>query len=122
MRIYISHLRRGNYEKELYEPLKQSALAQKHTFIFPHSDNQKPFNTQELFQTKGCDMVLAEISYPATGQGIELGWADMFQIPIYCMYKTGSDVSRSALMIAKEKVEYMNNSDMIKKLEFVIPA
>lgn len=116
MKIYISHVRRGNYQEELYQPLLASELAQKHTFIFPHAVSQKPFNTKELFQNKGCDMVLAEISYPATGQGIELGWADMSGIPIVCMYKKGMDVSGSALMIAKEKVEYENTQDLIEKL------
>ena len=87
MKIYVSHLRRGNYEEELYKSLLSSRLAEKHTFIFPHSKSQKPFNTKELFKDKRCDIVLAEISYPATGQGIELGWADMFNIPIYCIYK-----------------------------------
>ncbi len=117
MKIYVSHLRRGNYEEELYKSLLSSRLAEKHTFIFPHSKSQKPFNTKELFKDKRCDIVLAEISYPATGQGIELGWADMFNIPIYCIYKKGLDVSGSALSIATKSIEYIDVKDMIKKLQ-----
>lgn len=117
MKIYVSHLRRGNYEEELYKTLLASKLAEKHIFIFPHSKSKKPFNTKELFKNKLCDLVLAEISYPATGQGIELGWANMFNIPIYCIYKKGQDVSGSALSIATKSIEYVDIKDMIGKLQ-----
>jgi nucleoside 2-deoxyribosyltransferase len=117
MNIYVSHLRRGNYEEELYKPLLASQLAQKHTLIFPHRSSQKPFNTREMLEQKKCDIVLAEISYPATGQGIELGWASQLEIPIYCMYKKGMDVSGSALMIAAKKIEYVDTNTLICQLE-----
>lgn len=117
MNIYVSHLRRGNYEEEIYKPLSASILAQKHSFILPHNTSQKPFNTRELFEQKKCDLVLAEISYPATGQGIELGWASLLDIPVYCMYKKGTDVSGSARMIAKHTIEYVDSTDMITQLE-----
>jgi len=93
-----------------------SELAQKHTFIFPHTNSQKPFNTKELFLQKGCDIVLAEISYPATGQGIELGWAHIYSIPIYSYYKTGTDASGSALSISTKKYEYGTIEDLITQL------
>lgn len=116
MKIYVSHQRRGNYEEELYRPLLSSKLAEKHSFIFPHNKSQKPFNTKDLFKNKLCDLVLAEISYPATGQGIELGWADIFNIPIYCIYRKGQDVSGSALSVAIKSTEYIDVKDMIEKL------
>ena len=120
MNIYVSHLRRGDYHTELYGPLLASELAKKHVFIFPHSKSQKPFNTKELFRKKECDMILAEISMPATGQGIELGWADMYGIPIICMYKKGADVSGSAKMIARHSLEYSNIRNMIDQVEKLI--
>ncbi|PIY68691.1 hypothetical protein COY90_04610 [Candidatus Roizmanbacteria bacterium CG_4_10_14_0_8_um_filter_39_9] len=89
-------------------------------FIFPHSKSQKPFNTKELFEKKECDLVLAEISYPATGQGIELGWANMFQIPIYCIYKKGADISRSALSIVAKNIEYSDSKDLIVQLSSLL--
>lgn len=117
MKIYVSHLRRGNYESELYQPILSSKIAKNNTFIFPHAVNQKPFNTRELFEKKGCDVVLAEISSPATGQGIELGWAHLLGIPIYCAYKKGSDVSGSAVMIASRTIEYQDSVDLLTQLE-----
>lgn len=120
MNIYISHLRRGGYEKELYIPLLASELAKKHTLIFPHSKSQKPFSTKELFEKKECDLVVAEISYPATGQGIELGWANMFQIPTYCVYKKDADVSRSALSISAKSIKYSDSKDLIVQLSSLL--
>lgn len=117
MNIYVSHLRRGNYEEELYKPLLASRLAKKHTFIFPHSTSQKPFNTKELLQQKKCDLVLAEISHPATGQGIELGWASLLGVPIVCMFKKDVGVSGSARMLARQTIEYEDIDTMIAQLE-----
>jgi hypothetical protein len=37
-------------------------------------------NTKELIKTYSA--VIAEMSYPSTGAGIEIGWADAFNIPI----------------------------------------
>jgi len=36
------------------------------------------------------DLFIAEVSYRATGLGIELGWASDDNIPIYCFYKKGT--------------------------------
>lgn len=116
MRIYVSHLRRGNYERDLYTPLLTSSLSHTHTFILPHKLGQKPFNTKELFSKKGCDLVIAEITNPATGQGIELGWANIYAIPIYSYYKKGTDVSGSALAISTKKGEYGTSAELIEQL------
>ena len=116
MRIYVSHLRRGNYEKDLYGPLLASSLVHAHTFILPHQLDQKPFNTKELFAKNGCDLVIAEITHPSTGQGIELGWAHVYRIPIYSYYKKGTDVSGSALVISTKKGEYGTTEELIERL------
>ena len=88
MKIYVSHSKNFDYKKELYEVLENTNL--KHEFILPHKDSDKSFNTKDLLMDKKCDLVLAEVSYPATGQGIELGWADVYKIPIVCIYKKNS--------------------------------
>lgn len=117
MRIYISHSRNFDFQNELYTPLKQSNLSKTHEFILPHQDSDKPFNTKELLQNKGCDMVLAEVSFPATGQGIELGWANVFEIPIVCIYKTGSKISGSLKVVCKDFLEYQSLPDLEYQLK-----
>lgn len=85
MTIYISHSKNFDYQNELYYPLK--SLVEKYDFIFPHENGDKGMISKKIFQEKKCDIVLAEASFPATGEGIELGWANAYNIPIICVHK-----------------------------------
>jgi hypothetical protein len=62
-------------------------------------------------------MVLAEVSNPATGQGIELAWANANNIPIVCVFKKGADISGSLKFITDKIIEYENSNDMIEKIK-----
>lgn len=115
MNIYISHARRTNYEKELYRPIKNSDLVKTHQFIFSY-DGKQEINTEELFRSKGCDLMIAEVSIPATGLGIELGYAKILGIPVICVYKKGSDISRSLKYITNKMIEYNDSNDLIEKM------
>lgn len=117
MKIYVSHQRKGDYKTELYEPLRSSNLAE---FIFPHENSDQPFNTKELFENKGCDLVLAEVSNSSTGQGIELGWASLLGIKIICAYKQGSEIAGSLKIISSDFIEYTDSKDLIEKLNKII--
>lgn len=119
MKIYISHSKNSNYTEELYKPLKESVLASNNKFIFPH-ENDTFINSKDIFSSHACDMVIAEVSTPATGVGIELGWANAFNIPIVCIYKTGSKISGSLPIVAKEILEYSNPDDLITKLQTIL--
>jgi hypothetical protein len=111
VKIYVSHSRNFNYKKELYAPLKKIPGVE---FIFPHEDSELPFETKSLFPNKGCDFVLAEVSHPSTGQGIELGWADLLKIPIICVYKQGSKPADSLQLIAAKLLKYKTSEDLQK--------
>lgn len=114
MRIYVSHSKFLDYLNDLYKPLKDSKLPVE--FIFPHEKSSEPFDTKLLLERHGCDYVLAEVSYPATGQGIELGWADIFGIPILCFYKSGTTPARSLKVITDKIIEYKDDLDLVNKL------
>lgn len=116
MKIYISHRRKSEYEKELYQPLRDSDLGKIHTFLFPHENNTQTFNVKELLQNKECDLVIAEVSEPATGQGIELGWASIYGIPIICIYKAGSEISGSLSFISSKFLMYTDKENMIEDI------
>lgn len=120
MKIYVAHSRNYDFKNELYLPLQNSSLAQKHTFIFPHKDTDKPFNSRDLLKNNECDLVLAEVSHSATGQGIELGWADAFEVDIICMYKSGSKISGSLKVVSDIFIEYTNAEDIISRLADVL--
>jgi hypothetical protein len=116
MKIYVSHSRNYDFLNELYLPLRDSSLNSQHEFILPHENGSEPFNTKELFQTQGCGLVIAEVSFPATGQGIELGWANILNIPVLCISKKDAKISGSLKVITDKFIEYETSDDLLKKL------
>ena len=49
----------GNYQEELYTPLKNSELNKKHEIILPHENGQQ-VETKDII--RDCDLVVAEVS------------------------------------------------------------
>ena len=82
MKIFISHASQYDYVNKIYEPIKQSEMYKNNEIILPHDEN-KLLNTKEII--KNCNLMIAEVSLPSTGQGIELAWADLFEIPVLCL-------------------------------------
>lgn len=118
MKIYISHSTKYDFKNELYAPLKTARLVAQ--FILPHQESETLYPSKELFLSKGCDKVFAEVSYPSTGQGIELGWANSITIPIICIYKKGSKYSSSLQEVTQDFIEYNDSSDLIEKIKGII--
>ena len=113
--IYIGHSRGFDYEKELYEPVRQLNLGSDIQIILPHENGAAGASTKELFQN-GCALFIAEVSYPATGLGMELGYADMLHVPIVCLSKSGMKVSGSLSRLTDKFVEYTDSEDLKEKL------
>jgi len=118
MKIYIGHSRGFDYINELYKPLRQSDLNSKIELIFPHENSSGHFNSKE--DLKKVDFMVAEASYPSTGLGIEMGYADIFKIPIILSYKTGSTVSDSAKRLATHIIEYSNPQSFTEQLSSIL--
>jgi len=112
MIIYVAHASSFDFKKELYEPLRSSELYKQYEFVLPHLQSNSPFNSKEFLRS--CDLVIAEVSFPSTGMGIELGWADMIGVPVFCIYRKGSKVSSSLEMVKTSRQEYKNADDMLK--------
>ena len=115
MKIYISHSSKYDYINKIYNTIKKSYLKKRNTFFFPHDDNNKVINTKDVISK--YDLIIAEVSLPATGQGIELGWADYAKTPILCIYKKGVQISSSLKFITNDFIEYENDIDMINKID-----
>jgi len=119
MRIYISHSTDHSYDfrKFLYEPLQASALMKEHTLIFPHDRDygDEPRNMKDEIIRSA--FLLAEVSYPSTGMGIELGWASDHSKPIFCLYEYGKDYSRALLVLTKHIDHYAGAGEMVEKVE-----
>ncbi len=115
MKIYVAHSTQFNYQEELYKPLRSSQLDTKNEIILPHENSLELFNSKEYFDS--CDLVIAEVSFPSTGEGIELGWANIKNVKIICVYRAGSKFSSSLKAVSKDFIEYSSSSDLIQKLE-----
>ena len=122
MVIYISHSTKFDYKKELYFPIRSGFKDSSHLFILPHEEGEGLYNSKELFFSKKCDLVIAEVSYPSTGQGIELGWADSYDISVACIHKKTSEPSNSLTTVSKKFLSYVDKEDMLGDIETIIKA
>ncbi len=114
MNIFVTHSSNFDFKNELYIPLRKSELNNLHTIFLPHEEENDEVLTKD--NIKKSDIVLAEVSFPSTGQGIELGWANTYQIPIICIYKRNSKISGSLNLLTDKFIIYDNSEDMINKL------
>lgn len=114
MKIYVAHSKKHDYQNELYRPLIHSLLGEKHEMVLPHLFSDEPFPSKEYIST--CDLIIAEVSYPSIGMGIELGWANMLNIPILCIYRS-ENTSSSLKVITNNFIKYENERDLVIQLE-----
>ena len=116
MKIQFWHSRDSNFREELYIPLQENFPQIE--WVFPHIDDEKPVKSEESL--KEVDIFLVEVSYPATGLGIELGFAYMYKKRIICMSRSWVKISGSLKYICTEFVEYDGEKDMVEKLKNIL--
>lgn len=120
-KIYLSHNRKDmDFKNKLYLPIRNSELNHKFDIILPHENSNESFNVRDLFFNHKIDILLAEVSFPSTGQGIELGWANANSIPTICLYKKSSVIAGSLKTICNNFIEYESAEDMIAKLSEIL--
>ena len=115
MKVYFCHSKGFDYQEELYRPVRESVIGSRHEIIFPHEDPVKAIQSKELIRS--CDLVFAEVSFPAIGMGIELGWADMLRVPIICFFRSGEQVSGSLQFISERFMEYSSPEELVESME-----
>ena len=97
MKIYIAHSREFDYQTELYTPIREDTNLPQDDIILPHEPSHDPKHSRDFYRK--LDLMIAEVSYPATGLGIELGWAADDQVPIYAVTDHVLTYSSSAEML-----------------------
>jgi hypothetical protein len=112
--IYFSHSHHVDYENDFYKPLLESKLSSCYDLILPHGSLYDGVDTREILINS--DYLIAEVSYPGTGIGLELGRAESNNVPIICFIKKGFKCS-SSVKRSFEVIEYSDSEDMIKKIE-----
>lgn len=115
MKIYIAHSKSFDYQNELYVPIRNDKTLSVHEVLLPHEFSNTSSNRRDFY--KDIDLFIAECSYPATGLGIELGWAFDDNTPIYCLHKKGTEVSRSIYAITQNILEYKDIDEMLEIIE-----
>ena len=113
MRLFIAHSSDFDFKNKLYAPLRESVLNSEHEISLPQ-EGEKEEITREMI--KECDALIADVSKPSLGAGIEMGWANAFNVPIIAMSEKGSHVSFSINNVVQEHIVYENPDDMIEKL------
>lgn len=110
MDIYVGHSSSYDFHERLYRPLKDSKLFKEHNVVLPH-ETEGLFDSKSFFQEE-CDLFIAEVSKPSTGLGIELGWADLFDLKIILISKQESDVSSSLKVLDAEHIKYETSKNI----------
>jgi len=116
-KVYVSHSKKFNFKNELYGPLKN---LNEINFIFPHEKSEKPKPSKNII--KSSSAVIAEVSYPSTAVGIEIGWADAFNVPVICLYKKNSKISSSLKIVSKNFVEYDKIEKILPEIEHILKS
>lgn len=120
MKILVVHASSFDYQTELYEPLKQSTVMQQHTVIYPHDEENIEIETNS--HIPDTSLMIAEVSYPSTGAGIEIGLVQAAGIPTLFMYKAGTKPSGSLRFVKGKLIEYADSIDLVSKIEAEIVA
>ncbi len=96
----------SQYTDKIYSPID--------TIKFKGTNEEMYTRVMKLLQE--TDLVIAEMSSPSTGQGMELQEAVRLNIPIIIVAKVGSKISSTVLGSGKIKATlFYNDKDDIKK-------
>jgi hypothetical protein len=115
MKIYVGHAGSYNYKTELYDVLKESFLWDEHEFILPYEHIDAPKNSEHIINS--CQILLADVSYPSTGLGIELAWARAAGLSILAVHQRGVKVSSSVAVVTPHIAAYDTPKEIIVILE-----
>lgn len=119
MKIYVGHSSNFPFRDKLYKPLRESKLDREHTVVLPHEDSDEIFDSK-TFLREEADLFVAEVSEPSTGLGIELGWADEYEVPIICIHRETSNPSGALKAVTDKIAPYKSKKDLICSIDELI--
>ena len=110
-KVYVSHPTSFDFKEELYKALKK---LKNFELILPHENSGMPKSSKDIIKT--CAALIAEVSVPSQGVGIEIGWADSFGIPIIFLFKKNSKISTSLRLLSDNFIDYDRIEDSLPEL------
>lgn len=117
MKIYFAHTKDSDYKNDLYIPIRNSELNREHDIVLPHEHGKNEYSKPII---ESSDLLIAEVSYPATGSGIEIGWGNAAGVPLLCVHKTGTKPSGSLRFLTEDFIEYVDTADLVLKLTYYL--
>lgn len=113
--IYISHSKKMDYKNKLYGPLMKSKIGKENNLILPRTPQYNDLDTKDILINS--DLLIAEVTIPGTGVGIEIGRAECSNVKILCLLKKGEKCSTSVKRICPDIIEYNGEDEMIYKIQ-----
>lgn len=113
--IYIAHSREFDFENQLYAPVRASKNLPQSSIVLPHEPGHDPNHGRQFYAN--LDLLIAEVSYPATGLGIELGWASDDNVPIVCLCQSGKKYSGSLRAVTDRFYEYHDLDEIVSIID-----
>jgi len=121
MNIYIAHSSNFDFISELYNPIIEiKFIKQDINFILPHLTDK--FKNSKSLISNQIDLLIAEVSYPSTGLGIELGWANIANVPICCIHKINTKYSSSLNTLTDKFYSYSNPEELKEIIRTIIES
>jgi len=118
LKIYFGHSKDFDFVNEFYNPIENEESLKEETLLFPHKMSRDSRNGRDFY--KQIDLFIAEVSHPATGLGMELGWAFDENIPVYCFYRKGIKPSSSLFSITYNVIEYDSAQEMVNQIVVIV--
>lgn len=118
MKIYFAHATGVDYENDFYAPLRTDEFLKQYELILPHEGLKHKNNSREFYDE--IDVMIAEVSSPSTGMGIELGWAYDAGVPIYAFCREGAKMSGAVYAVTNNVIKYMDSDDFVRKVKGVV--
>lgn len=103
-----------DYQHELFRPIMTSDLVKKYNFIFPSEKFNVSFDAKKVL--KDCKLMVAEVSNPTVAASIEMGWADIYKVPVVCAYLKGTALSSHLKLTCDVFIEYTDYEELLEKL------
>jgi nucleoside 2-deoxyribosyltransferase len=102
--------------KGFCECVRQS-LSPRHEVHFPPEFEGKRVSSKKAVE--GCDVLLADVSLPSTGVGIELGYAEFLGKQVILLKESDKPLQASVAMLSKPCIDYFDFQDLSEKLKLI---
>lgn len=124
MKIYLAHSLTQAPEEFKSEMLKLRAKLQEkyEVLVFKGlvDGTLKEVYEHDVLCVKDCDLLLADVTYPAIGLGFEIATGLELGKKVVAVAKEGAKVSRLVLGIDKENYTFRYYKDLNEILDFIV--